>query len=415
MSLSFALSLLSLALGKIYFHETFKNLEGWEEAEGKEGLFGLATEKWGIDTESTRLKTLKDAKFYGISKKIDETLDNTDKPLVLLLTVKHEQKIDCGGGYLKLMNSLDDAKKFSGDTEYEIMFGPDFCGSTRKVHAIFRHGEENLLINKDVTIANDEYTHQYVFIVMPDGTFDIKVDGESKKTGNVKESWDFELPKEINDPDVSKPDDWVDKAKIDDPEATKPDDWDDEKMILDTEAEKPEDWDDDDDGEWEAPMINNPDYKGQWTAPKIDNPEYKGPWEHPQIPNPDWKEVTNPHHRLPINYVGFDLWQVKSGTLFGDIVLADSEEDIESLIWSKAMHDDEKDAKAEFAKPDETEDDTEEDEDMEELIMGAGEEEAQMEEKVEGGADAVVEDCKEGDDKCTMENTDVAGDPHDEL
>merc|ERR1719233_2882691 len=96
----------------------------------------------------------------------------------------------------------------------------------------------------------------------------------------------------------------------------KPDDWVDEKMMLDSEAEKPEDWDDDDDGEWEAPMIDNPDYKGPWTAPKIDNPEYEGTWKHPQIPNPDWKEVKNPHHRLPINYVGFDLWQVKSGSLF---------------------------------------------------------------------------------------------------
>merc|ERR1712060_514752 len=151
---------------------------------------------WGIDTESTRLKTLKDAKFYGISKKIDEPLDNTDKPLVLLLTVKHEQKIDCGGGYLKLMNTLEDLKKFNGDTEYEIMFGPDFCGSTKKVHAIFRHGDENLLINKDIRIDNDEYTHQYVFIIRTDGTFDIHVDGKSKQNGPVKDHWDFELPRD---------------------------------------------------------------------------------------------------------------------------------------------------------------------------------------------------------------------------
>lgn len=414
MFLTLSISLLSLALGKIYFHETFEKLEGWVEAEGKEGLFGLATEKWGIDTKSTRLKTLKDAKFYGISKKIDEPLHNTDKPLVILLTVKHEQKIDCGGGYLKLMNTLEDHKKFSGDTEYEIMFGPDFCGATKKVHAIFRHGEENLLINKDVRTDNDEYTHQYVFIVNTDGTFDIKVDGKSKRSGDVKEFWDFELPKEINDPDVSKPDDWVDKPKIDDPDATKPDDWVDEKMMLDSEAEKPEDWDDDDDGEWEAPMIENPDYKGPWTAPKIDNPDYKGPWEHPQIPNPDWKEVINPHHRLPINYVGFDLWQVKSGTLFGDIIIADSEDDIESFIWSNDMHADEKDAKEDFDKPDETEDDAEEDEDMDELTQETGEEEAQTEDKVEGGADAEEKDCEEGDDKCTMEGTGDAG-THDEL
>jgi len=38
-----------------------------------------------------------------------------------------------------------------------------------------------LLINKDVTITNDAFTHQYVFISNPDGTFEIKVDGKSKK------------------------------------------------------------------------------------------------------------------------------------------------------------------------------------------------------------------------------------------
>merc|ERR1711920_254092 len=102
------------------------------------------------------------------------------------------------------------------------------------------------------------------------------------------------------------------------------------------------------------------------------------------------------------------------GTLFGDIVLADSEADIDSLLWSKDMHADEKDAKEDFDKPDETEDDAEEDEDMDELTQETGEEEAQTEDKVEGGADAEDKDCEEGDDKCTMEGTGDAG-THDEL
>jgi len=426
MLLLLATSLLGTALGKIYFHETFKNLDRWTEAEGKEGNFGLATEKWGIDTESTRLKTMKDAKFYNIAAKIDEPIDNKEKPLVLLLTVKHEQKIDCGGGYLKLMNALESLEKFNGDTQYEIMFGPDFCGSTKKVHAILRHGEENLLINKDVTVTNDEYTHQYVFISNPDGTFVIKVDGKSKKEGDVKEFWDFELPKEINDPDISKPDDWVDIKKIDDPEATKPDDWVEEEKIVDPDATMPEDWDPEDDGDWEAPLIDNPDYKGPWRAPKIDNPDYKGPWEHPQIPNPDYKEVIDPHYRLPINYVGFDLWQVKSGTLFGDIILADSEDDIEKFIWSKAMHDEEKDAKDEFDNPPEGEDEDEA-QDIDELDKEtkeeAGEESQPVEpdvtaEHVEPGDSAGDKDCAEDDDKCTMEGegeTKDDGPKHSEL
>merc|ERR1711920_312219 len=369
------------------------------------GQFGLAKEEWGVDTVSTRLKTMKDATFYAIATKIDEPLDNTDKDLVLLLNVKHEQNIDCGGGYLKLMNSLESLEKFDGDTQYEIMFGPDFCGATRKVHAILRHEDENLLINKDVRATKDTYTHQYVFVLRPDNTFDIKVDGKSKQNGDVKEFWNFELPKEINDPKVSKPEDWVDDPMMVDPDDTEPEDWVKEEMIVDPDAEKPEDWDDEDDGDWEAPMISNPEYEGPFTPREIDNPDYKGPWEHPRIPNPDFKEVSNPAHRLPINFIGFDLWQVKSGTLFGDIVLADSEADIDSLLWSKDMHADEKDAKEEFDKPEEAEDDADEDEDMEELSQETGEEQAQTESKAEGGADSKEKECDNGDDKCTMDGT----------
>jgi calreticulin len=42
--------------------------------------------------------------------------------------------------------------------------------------------------------------------------------------------------------------------------------------LADPEAEKPDDWDDEDDGEWEAPMIDNPEFKGEWKAKMIDNP-----------------------------------------------------------------------------------------------------------------------------------------------
>jgi len=399
---------LGVTLAKIYFHEKFEKLDAWKEADGKEGNFGLATEQWGLDTESTRLKTKKDAKFYAISRKLPGPFDNADKQLALLLTVKHEQNIDCGGGYIKLLHSLESLDKFDGSSQYELMFGPDVCGSTKKVHAILRHEKENLLIKKDVRADNDEFTHQYVFILNQDDTFEIKVDGKSKKKGDVKEFWDFELPKEINDPDVTKPDDWVGNAKIDDPDAVKPDDWVDEETIVDPEAVKPEDWDDEDDGDWEAPMIDNPDYKGKWHPEKVDNPHYKGPWVHPQIPNPAFKEVQNPARRLPINYIGFDLWQMKSGTLFGDIVLSDNETDIESLIWDSDRRDAEKEAKEEFDKANE-EDQVDVEEVMEkrsEEIMEEGEpayEKTQLDES--------EEECKDTEftREDTSEKNDVQG------
>jgi len=40
-------------------------------------------------------------------------------------SVKHEQNIDCGGGYLKIFDCGLDQTKLHGDSPYLIMFGPE--------------------------------------------------------------------------------------------------------------------------------------------------------------------------------------------------------------------------------------------------------------------------------------------------
>jgi calreticulin len=88
---------------------------------------------------------------------------------------------------------------------------------------------------------------------------------------------------------------------------------------------QPDDWDDEEDGTWEAPLIDNPEYKGVWKPKMIDNPAYKGEWVHPMIPNPDYKEDKELYLRAEkVTHVGFELWQVKSGTIFDDILVTDS-------------------------------------------------------------------------------------------
>ena len=89
------------------------------------------------------------------------------------------------------------------------------------------------------------------------------------------------------------------------------------------------DWDDEDDGEWEAPMIDNPDYQGEWTPKMIDNPDYKGAWEHPMIDNPDYKYNGDMYKvcKDGCTHVGFEIWQVRTGTLFDDIIVTDSVEE----------------------------------------------------------------------------------------
>lgn len=114
--------------------------------------------------------------------------------------MKHEQSIDCGGGYIKLFPSKLNQEDMHGDSVYNIMFGkwtkgwclkwyyfcwinravsvcytqtftvtlylwarsgPDICGpGTKKVHVIFNYKGKNHLINKDIRC---KVTHVFTF------------------------------------------------------------------------------------------------------------------------------------------------------------------------------------------------------------------------------------------------------------
>merc|ERR1712087_605623 len=286
------------------------------------------------------IKTSQDARFYGLSAPLTKEFKHDgDKPLVIQYSVKHEQDLDCGGAYIKLMpgGSSFDAAGFGGDTEYAVMFGPDICGSSnKKTHVILHYEpkEDNLLIKKEVPIETDDLTHLYTLILKSDNSFEVRVDGKAVREGKLEDEWDFLPPKEIKDPDASKPKDWVDEAKIADPEDIKPEGYDDiPEEIADPDATKPDDWDDEDDGEWEPPMIDNPEYKGPWKPKMIDNPDYKGKWVHPMIENPEY-EYDEEMYKVckdGCTHVGFELWQVKTGTLFDDILVTDSVEEAEAF------------------------------------------------------------------------------------
>ena len=82
-----------------------------------------ALEEQAKEYNSHTIKQLDEA-----SAKMDEAFTNQDKELVLQMSVKHEQQLDCGGAYVKLMGDIDQSK-FGGDTPYQVMFGPDICVS----------------------------------------------------------------------------------------------------------------------------------------------------------------------------------------------------------------------------------------------------------------------------------------------
>merc|ERR1712198_266328 len=233
---------------EIYLEETFQDGDKWEDRwiqsthkGGDAGKFVLTAGKFYGDAEKDKgIQTSQDAKFYGLSTEF-KPVSNKDKPLVVQFTVKHEQNIDCGGGYVKLFDCKLDQTDMHGDSPYHIMFGPDICGpGTKKVHVIFTHKEKNHLIKKDIRCKDDVFTHLYTLIVNPDGTYEVLIDNESAQKGSLTDDWDFLPPKKIEDPEDVKPEDWEKPEHIADPDATKPEDWDDEM-----------------DGEWEPPIFDN--------------------------------------------------------------------------------------------------------------------------------------------------------------
>ena len=306
----------------------------WVVADKKDGgEFALSAGEFYGDAEADKgLQTTQDARFYSIASKMTD-FSNKDKTLVIQFSVKHAQNIDCGGGYVKVLPAGFEPKKFSGDDDYTIMFGPDICGSTKKVHVIFNYKGKNLLIKKTIPAETDQMTHVYTLIVNPDNTYEVRIDGTKKEGGNLADDFDFLLPKKIKDPEQSKPADWIDEAQMDDPEDKKPEGHDDiPKQIADPEAEKPDDWDDESDGDWEAPQIDNPEFKGEWKAKKIENPDYKGPWVHPEIDNPDFEADAELYSYASHAYIGFDLWQVKSGSIFDNVIVTDDVKEAETLL-----------------------------------------------------------------------------------
>ncbi|XP_042191101.1 calreticulin isoform X1 [Callorhinchus milii] len=327
----------------VYLKEEFADGGAWESrwTESKHnsdyGKFVLSAGKFYGDPEKDKgIQTSQDAKFYARSVKF-EPFSNEDQTLVIQFTVKHEQNIDCGGGYIKLFPGDLNQEDMYGDSPYYIMFGPDICGpGTKKVHVIFSYKGKNHLINKDVRCKDDEYTHLYTLIVRPDNTYEVKIDNKKVESGNIENDWDMLPPKQVKDPNAKKPEDWDDREKIDDPDDVKPEDWEKPEHIADPDAKKPDDWDDEMDGEWEPPMIQNPEYQGEWKPRQIDNPTYKGKWVHPEIDNPEYTPAPKLYMYENIGVLGLDLWQVKSGTVFDNFLITNNEkyaEDFGNQTW----------------------------------------------------------------------------------
>uniref|UniRef100_A0A671LM68 Calreticulin n=1 Tax=Sinocyclocheilus anshuiensis TaxID=1608454 RepID=A0A671LM68_9TELE len=374
-------SILALAANaEVYFKEQFLDGDAWKsrwvnsEHKSDYGQFKLTAGNFYGDAEKDKgLQSSQDARFYATSGRF-EPFSNEGKPLVIQFTVKHEQKIDCGGGYVKVFPADLNQADMHGDSQYYVMFGPDICGySTKKVHVIFNYKGKNHLIKKEIKCKDDELTHLYTLILNPDQTYEVKIDNEKVESGSLEEDWDFLPPKKIKDPEAKKPEDWDDRAKIDDETDTKPEDWDKPENIPDPDAKKPDDWDEDMDGEWEPAMIPNPEYKVVLVLVNYNNP---GMWLHQHVS------------------VSVLSLQVKSGTIFDNFLITDDvkeAEDFGNETWGATKGPEKKMKEEQDEKKRK-----EEEEKNKEQSTEAGDEEE--EEEDEGEEEETEEPPEEGDD-----------------
>lgn len=380
----------SLSKSSFFDQLDYESLEesGWvvtrsDRSDGTpyEGVWSLEESKIYPGYQGDKGLVMKtEAAFYGISKKLPSVFNKANQDLVFQYEVKFQETISCCGAYVKLLSSNLNPANFSDDSPYEVLFGPDICGSQNSVYFIIRKDVGGEVIESKLRTPpmakNNQLTNLYTLVIRKNNDVEIRINGQVAKAGNILNTANFmvpplSVPELIPDESAVQPEDWDDRRYIFDSTAQKPEDWDEtfglawipnpdvakppkwnddeneSEYVKNPDAIKPAEWDEEEDGEWNAPMIRNPkciygcgkweapkivnkNYKGQWNPPAIENPNYQGEWKPPLVKNPEFaaelSELIN-----PIDAIGVEVWSMNSGIMFNNFYFGSSIEEAELL------------------------------------------------------------------------------------
>merc|ERR1712071_612363 len=93
-------------------------------------------------------------------------------------------------------------------------------------------------------------------------------------------------------------------------------------------------------------------------------------WEAKKIANPEYEDDDAVYKFDDIGFIGFDLWQVKGGTIFDNVIITDDKAEADAFAkWKdlseveKSKKKEEDDAKAAEDKKDDAKDDKDTDDD----------------------------------------------------
>ena len=320
--------LISLAKSTIYYREDFDDysLERWQRPEKVRKGIQLGKVRastgdfYGNEVKWRGMETMDARKHYYMTSNFSKIMDTRNIDLVLQYTVRMNYHVDCSGQYVKLLDKDADIRSFSNATKYELMFGPDVCGSTmRKLHVIIKYKGQEYPTLRPINCIKDHLTHSYTLIIRKNNTYAVLIDGDVIDESPLAER--FDIPEDGLQA-ADKPADWDDEEYILDVNDKQPDDWETEEFIPDPEAMKPSDWDDSI-HPWEPGLIRNPNYKGEWKQKMIKNPNYKGQWK----PN---LEIFG--HFNALKYIGLEFFQNCPGSHFDNFLVCDDEEEARKIL-----------------------------------------------------------------------------------
>jgi calreticulin len=323
---------LASALATVYFEERFG--DAWESRWRRPDVIrkGIqvgsvhvsAGAYFGDERIQRGLETLEARRHYLLYSNFSRVFDTRGKDLIVQYTLRLDLYLDCAGQYIKIFPATVHPARFSNESEYSIMFGPDICGAHRQTHVILNHNDRYYRSIRRYPAPKDHLTHAYTLILRNNGTIAVLFDGEVYDQDLIVDRFNLPFTKTVPDPADVKPADWDDNPYIPDPEDTKPSNWVDEEYMPDPDAFRPPAWDDT--IPWSPPLVKNPAYKGLWARRTIANPRYKGPWQprtvlvKEEVPDPTFG-------RFPaLAFLGLEFFQNAPGSIFDNFLVTDDEE-----------------------------------------------------------------------------------------
>ena len=141
--------------------------------------------------DETALYCVKGNSYSAVSRKFPAPIDITAQTFVLQYEFRAEFAFTCSGAYIKLFGDNFDPLTLTNETDYLLMFGPDRCGTNKKVHFIVNHKDPKTQKITQIQAEDppkpyeDQLTHLYTLVLKTDNSYFIFIDNELKKAGTL--------------------------------------------------------------------------------------------------------------------------------------------------------------------------------------------------------------------------------------